>query len=162
LHDAPDLPRKLDATIPADLETIVLKAIAKEPGDRYATAEALGEDLQRFLDDRPILARRSTALEQFWRLCRRNPLPAGTSFALAAAVLTLAIGASVAAWTLRDQRDQIRLAERKTRENLVDALAAQAHALRLSRGMGQRFDSLKAIAQAAAIGRALGLPRERF
>ena len=54
LHDSPEAPRKLDPKIPRDLETIVLKAIAKEPGDRYATAQALGEDLERFLEDRPI------------------------------------------------------------------------------------------------------------
>ncbi len=54
LHDSPEAPRKLDPKIPRDLETIVLKAIAKEPGDRYPTAQALGEDLQRFLEDRPI------------------------------------------------------------------------------------------------------------
>ena len=47
--------------VPVDLETIVLKAMAHEAADRYATAEALAEDLRRFLADRPILARRSSA-----------------------------------------------------------------------------------------------------
>ena len=50
--------RKLDPAIPRDLETIVLKAIEKDPADRYATAGELAEDLRRFLDDRPIRARR--------------------------------------------------------------------------------------------------------
>ena len=59
----PAPPRILDPTIPRDLETIVLKAIAREPGHRYATAEALAEDLRCFLDDRPIRARRVTAFE---------------------------------------------------------------------------------------------------
>ena len=71
LHDPPDSPRKLDSKIPRDLETIVLKAIAKEPADRYATAQAMGDDLRRFLEDRPVLARRITPVEQTWRWCRR-------------------------------------------------------------------------------------------
>ena len=83
LHDSPEAPRKLDPKIPRDLETIVLKAIAKEPGDRYATAQALGEDLERFLEDRPIRARRSTTVEQCWRWCRRNPWLAGANITAA-------------------------------------------------------------------------------
>lgn len=68
----PPRPRKLNAGIPRDLETIVLKAIAREPERRYPTALALAEDLGRFLDDLPILARRTTAPERLWRWCRRN------------------------------------------------------------------------------------------
>ena len=79
LHDTPDWPRKLDPKIPRDLETIVWKAIAKEPGDRYSTPQALRDDLQRFLEDRPILARRSSSVEQLWRWCRRNLLLAAGS-----------------------------------------------------------------------------------
>src|SRR5205814_1812841 len=73
LHASPAPPRKLDPHIPRDLETIILKAIAKEPGRRYATATALAEDLRRFLADRPVLARRSTSAERVARWCRRNP-----------------------------------------------------------------------------------------
>ena len=59
--------------IPRDLETIIQKAIAREPVERYPSAAALAEDLQRFLDDKPIKARRVTAVEQAWRWTRRNP-----------------------------------------------------------------------------------------
>ena len=59
LHDSPPPLRQLDRRIPRDLETIVLKALAKEPGERYATAGQLAEDLRRFVAGRPILARRS-------------------------------------------------------------------------------------------------------
>ena len=58
LHEEPPRLRKLDPTVPRDLETIVAKAIARDPAHRYATAGALAEDLQRFLEDRPIRARR--------------------------------------------------------------------------------------------------------
>ena len=68
----PAPPRMLDPTIPRDLETIILKAIAREPGHRYATAGALADDLRCFLDDRPIRARRATAFERIWRWRRRN------------------------------------------------------------------------------------------
>ena len=67
LHDSPTPPRKLYRRIPQDLETIVLKALAKEPGQRYATAEQMAEDLRRFAADRPILARRITSAERAWR-----------------------------------------------------------------------------------------------
>ena len=85
LHDSPPPLRQLDRRIPRDLETIVLKALAKEPGERYPTAGQLAEDLRRFVAGRPILARRSSAIERSWRWSRRNPLLAGAVGAVAAA-----------------------------------------------------------------------------
>src|SRR5206468_682355 len=76
LHAEPPRPRQLDGQIPRDLETVILKAIAKEPDRRYQTAGELAEDLQRFLADRPIQARRSRWPERFGRWCRRNPVVA--------------------------------------------------------------------------------------
>ena len=58
---------------PVDLETIILKAIAKEPRDRYASAAALADDLDRFLAGQPILARRPGLLRRSWSWSRRNP-----------------------------------------------------------------------------------------
>ena len=176
LHDSPEAPRKLDPKIPRDLETIVLKAIAKEPGDRYATAQALGEDLERFLEDRPILARRSTTVEQFWRWCRRNPWLAGANITAAVLTTILAIGSTIAAWTFRDQRNTIshalsrsasprpRNAERGSRlaNSSSRRSCDRARAQRFSRQAGQRFDSLEALDQAAAIARDLKLPPERL
>lgn len=65
-------PRKHQRGIHRDLETIVLKATAKSPAERYATAGYFADDLQRFLDDRPILARRPSPLQIIWRAVRRN------------------------------------------------------------------------------------------
>ncbi len=90
MHDAPISPRKLDRKVPRDLETIILKSIAKEPASRYASAEHMAEDLRRFLADKPVLARRSSPSEQVWRWCRRNPALATTS-ALAIAGLLAAV-----------------------------------------------------------------------
>jgi hypothetical protein len=89
IHDPPAAPRKCDTRIPRDLETIVLKAIAKEPGERYATAETLAADLENHLADRPIVARRSSSPERAWRWCRRNPAAAGMLAASAVAALAL-------------------------------------------------------------------------
>jgi len=58
MHDQPPSPRKFDQNVPRDLDTIVLKAIARDPEHRYQTPADLADDLQRFLDDRPIKARR--------------------------------------------------------------------------------------------------------
>jgi WD40 repeat protein/serine/threonine protein kinase len=79
--------RTLESRIPRDLETIVMKAIEKDPRRRYASAEALAGDLRRFLADEPIQARRIGLLERLGRWGRRNPLVAG----LSAAVVLLAV-----------------------------------------------------------------------
>jgi eukaryotic-like serine/threonine-protein kinase len=93
-HRDPESPRKLDSRVPRDLETIVLKAITKEPSRRYARAEDLEEDLSRFLLDRPIAARRASGWERTWRWCRRNPTVASL-----AAALGLILGASLVGLT---------------------------------------------------------------
>ncbi len=61
-------PRKFDPRIPRDLETILLKALAKRPADRYATATDLAEDLERFLHLEPVRARRISPVGRLWRL----------------------------------------------------------------------------------------------
>ncbi|HAK97243.1 MAG TPA: hypothetical protein DCM87_20205 [Planctomycetes bacterium] len=95
LHETPPRPRTLNPQVPRDLETIVLKTIARDPVHRYASAADLAGDLRNFLEDRPILARRVSAAERLWRWARRNRAVAslaGTSILLLALV---AISASV-------------------------------------------------------------------
>ena len=89
--------RKLDPTIPTDLETIILKAAARDPAYRYQTAAELSDDLRRFLDDRPVKARRISTVEHVWRWCRRNRLVAGLT-AAAIGLLLLTSVVSVAAY----------------------------------------------------------------
>jgi len=92
-EDQPIRPRKRNPAIPRDLETIVLKATAREPGDRYPTARALADDIGRFLDDRPVQARRATLAEKFGRWCRRNkPLAALAATALGSLVFAAVVG----------------------------------------------------------------------
>ena len=89
IHDRPPSPRMHDPRVPRDLETIVLKSIAKEPSERYATADVLAADLENYLADRPIVARRISRAERAWRWCRRNP--AGTASLAAMSVAALAL-----------------------------------------------------------------------
>lgn len=91
----PPRPRSIDGRIPRDLETIVLKAIDKAPEGRYASANAMAEDLRRFLADETILARRATATERYWRWARRNPVSAVLCGALTAILVMATIGSLV-------------------------------------------------------------------
>ena len=100
-HAEPPRPRKIDPRIPRDLETIVLKALAKEPAQRYASAEQMAEDLGRFLADRPIRARRASFVEHGWRWCRRNPLLSGLTSAVVVLLLVLTVGSLIANWQLK-------------------------------------------------------------
>jgi tetratricopeptide (TPR) repeat protein len=88
----PRLPRRLNPAIPKDLETIVLKSMAKGPSERYTTAEDLAEDLKRFLDDRPIRATRPSLPERAMKWCRRHKaLVAGAGLTIVVASLVAAI-----------------------------------------------------------------------
>ena len=88
-------PSKLNPEIPRDLETIVLKACARDPIERYQSADELAADLQNFLEDRPIRARRSTSLERLSRWCRRNPVVASLSGVAALLLILVAVSTSI-------------------------------------------------------------------
>jgi WD40 repeat protein/tRNA A-37 threonylcarbamoyl transferase component Bud32 len=124
LHDEPKPPRRLNDRIPRDLETICLKAIAKEPARRYQTARELAEDLRRFQSGEVIKARRSGPLERAWRWSRRNPSLAGLMLALAAAILTGFVGVTTQ-WTRAEQNadeaSKIAAKESKARRAAEDA-----------------------------------------
>jgi WD40 repeat protein/serine/threonine protein kinase/tetratricopeptide (TPR) repeat protein len=94
MKQEPARPRALDPRIPRDMETIVLKAIDKDPSRRYASAEAMAEDLRRFASDEPIQARRASSIERLARWSRRNPALA-VATGLAAAALLCVAGLSV-------------------------------------------------------------------
>ncbi len=73
LNDEPKPLRTFQKSIPVELETILLKAMAKSPGERYATARELADDLSRFLQDKPIQARRATTSQRLRKWARRHP-----------------------------------------------------------------------------------------
>ena len=97
---APRPPRRLAPDLPRDLETIILKATAKEPDERYETAHHLADDLGRFLDHKPIRARRPSLADQGAKWMRRNSVPLTASLVTAALVLA---GGLLLVW---DQRQR--------------------------------------------------------
>jgi tetratricopeptide (TPR) repeat protein len=123
-QEAPPRPRTLDRRIPADLETITLKCCATEPADRYQSAEELADDLRRFLEDRPIRARRARAPERLRRWCRRNPVVAALGSATFLLLLTVAIVFAVGHYRTRQALASLARERNRAETNLALAIRA--------------------------------------
>jgi serine/threonine protein kinase/WD40 repeat protein len=188
LHDEPRRPREHDPGIPRDLETIVLKAIARTPADRFPDAGAMAAELGRFVEGRPIRSRRPSIPERVWRWSRRNPALAASSLAAAALAVIVVVGSVWAAWFYREQRDAVTRAKRDTEASLGRALAAEreaadrrdqaqaaqrersaelvrtlllrARAERLSGRADRRDEALRALTRAAGFAREAGAPTD--
>jgi formylglycine-generating enzyme required for sulfatase activity len=106
--DEPVPPRQLNAQVPADLETICLKCLSKEPARRYASAEELANDLQRFQASEPIRARPVGAVERTWKWARRRPALAALLGVVLLALVSLTVlsGNLVAARYDADEKRQ--------------------------------------------------------
>jgi eukaryotic-like serine/threonine-protein kinase len=113
MSEQPERLRGLVPNIPRDLETIIQKAIDRDPAQRYVTAAALAEDLQRFLDDKPIKARRVNAAEQAWRWARRNPAVASLAVGL---MLALVAGLAGVTWQWHKAVANLSVAETANRK----------------------------------------------
>jgi WD40 repeat protein len=150
-------PSRLNPAIPPDLEAIVLRAMAKAPGERYGTAQDLAEDLRRFVSDQPVLARRPTRLQQAGKWARRHRGPllaaaaaAGLVLALILALLALSnvrIREALVLSDLRAQEQQTQAAEREKTWQLALARWHDARLSRQTRQPGQRYRSLEALAE---------------
>jgi hypothetical protein len=116
LEDEPRPPRQLNDKIPRNLETVCLKAMAKSPARRYASARELADDLRRFLGGEPVRARPIGPLERLRLWCRRNPAVAG----LLAAVT---LGSAVGLWHLT------RLSEQLVRSTALESAAQESEML---------------------------------
>ncbi len=157
---SPERPTLHDASIPRDLEIICWKCLAKDPRDRYPTANALAEDLERWNDGRTIIARAATPPERLWRWSRRNPALASLSAVLLAGLFTAAVVSSFAAVRFRGISKRALAAEADAMEKLRDSYLAQAIALRATPRMGHRFETLAVLAKAAKIRPGLDLRNE--
>ena len=137
--ELPVLPRQLNSRIPQDLQNICLKALSKRPSDRYASARAFAEDLRRFQEGKPVLAREITSLRLLWSWCNRHRSLAASIAVSLGLLIVLAIGSSLAAWQLSRSNQSIlnekqraedaekvavqdRTAALETLESLVDSL----------------------------------------
>jgi serine/threonine protein kinase/tetratricopeptide (TPR) repeat protein len=122
--EEPRAPRRINKAIPAELETIVLKAMAKNPDERYSTAGELADDLRRYLEDRPITARRPTLAQRARKWARRHK-PVVMS-AAAALVVVLAVLAGSVGWIVRDQAARRTEATHQVQDRLATARALLA------------------------------------
>jgi WD40 repeat protein len=158
-------PGRLRAGLPRDLETIVLKCLEKEPSRRYASANDLAADLESFLAGRAIVARPLSAVGRVLRWTRREPGLAISLLIVVSMLIGMVLVSTAAAVRVDRARAEAlakaqlagteaaraNAAEAKLKEELREALLAQAKATRLTGRPGQRFDTLAKLQEAAAI-----------
>ena len=136
LHTEPEAPRSLNRVVPRDLETICLKCLEKEPARRYTSAQALAEDLRRFIGGETVQARPIGPVGKGWRWCRRKPALAATLLLLQ---IVLALGLAGILWEWRKARRE----EFVTRENLYAADINLAHQALAADNFRQALDLLR-------------------
>ena len=163
----PFRPRKFDPRVPLDLETILLKALAKRPDDRYAGADALAEDLARFLAHEPVKARRIGPVGRAIRFARRHPSLTAVSTIAATLVLSTATFAYLRVVRERDRADdladlaikaqartedtnaQLKRTDRELRSTVLTLLEQTAANIQLSNDPSRRPNGLDLLRKAA-------------
>ncbi len=127
--EEPRAPRQINKTIPADLETIVLKAVEKNPTERYATAQELADDLKRFLNDEPIRAKRPTTVQRARKWARRHqPFVWTATVSLGVLLVMAVVGLSVSNAQIKAEQKQTKEAlnrETEAKVKLAQALASE-------------------------------------
>lgn len=176
-------PRKLSGLVRGELDWIVMKALEKERNRRYETATGLAADVDRYLKNEPVLACPPTAGYRLWKFTRQYKRAVMTA-SLVVCVLVLGIIGTTwgmfranAAETdavregikkseaLGDRETALTTARQSKRvadEQLFESYLAQAHANRLTRRSGQRFQTLEVLKNANRMAHELGLPQSRF
>jgi serine/threonine-protein kinase len=152
-NQEPVAPSRLQPGVPGDLETICLHCLQKEPGKRYASAQALADDLRHFLAGESIQARRAGRAERAWRWCRRKPAVAGLLAALVLVVLGGVAGLTVLWLLAEDNAAEARRqgkaalearheAEQKTAEALKQFQRAEANFLHAFQAVDRYFNQV--------------------
>jgi len=148
INSEPIAPRLLNPKLSRDLETICLKCLEKDARRRYPSAQELADDLDRYLNRKPIKARPLSVLNRAWRWSRRNPWP--TAAAAAIVLLLLAVLASV--WAISSRRTAM-ISEQRLRQSLFEQVRSERLA-------GNRAESLETPADVARINSAPELRQE--
>jgi tetratricopeptide (TPR) repeat protein len=142
-EEEPRPPGALDREVPTDLETIVLKSLAKEPAERYATARELAEDLRRFLDNRPIQARRPSAAQVASRWVRRHRAVVWAALGgLVFAVAALAVSVVLVWREVGRTRDALAEEARQRRRADEAATTSDAHQRRAEANLRQALEEV--------------------
>lgn len=129
VHGEPVSPRRLNASVPVDLDTICLKCLEKAPARRYASAQALADDLSRFLDGSPVLARPVGKAEALIRLAHRRPVHAAALVLGCALLATVFIGLLWQRGKDRDHLGQLSREQSATRRALATARLGEVRSL---------------------------------
>src|SRR5262245_47239525 len=108
LQQEPLSPRLFNPAVPMDLAAVCAKCLEKEPVRRYPSAQALADDLGRFVRDEPIQARPVSPPQKLWRWCRRKPALAGTLASALLLLIVVAVGAPIAAYRINRERIIVR------------------------------------------------------
>ena len=166
--DPPVPPARLRDDVPADLQAICLRCMEKEPPLRYASAEALEQDLAAFLGGRAVSARNLTAFERFRRTCTRNPLVTALIGALTTVLLSVSIVASLTAMNFRELLGEVSSSLERQEELTVEAntshyyaLKDQLTAFRWSHRAGHRTDAQRIVTEAVGLMEDLGREEDR-
>lgn len=132
METEPVSPRVLNPQVNRNLETICLKCLEKQPARRYRSALVLAEELERFIQQEPILARPANSVEKFWRWCRRKPLVASLGGVAILLTLLLAIAGPLVAWRQQALRQTADIARNTAANNAREAKeqAGEAQAAR--------------------------------
>lgn len=148
IDQEPVPPRKIEPRVPLDLETICLKCLEKVPARRYGRAEELADDLRRYLQNEPVLARPISTWERAWKWAKRRPMTVALLGVSVAAVLSMVL---LNIWhniSLRDRLAEALAKQAKTQQEIKEA--TEEHRLAQVRGEGQMlFDSARVAAAAS-------------
>jgi serine/threonine protein kinase len=155
VHDEPVTPSRFQPKIPRDLEVICLKCLQKKPGERYARAADLADDLLRFRNGEPIRARPVAPWRQIVRWARRRPAVAALIFVTVVATASLLAGAVAYNTRLQTEFDHTRQQQERAAEHLSTAIDVLEHQLDEIRAAAERGQPLPAAAAKSMVDYAL-------
>ena len=162
IHTEPVSPRVFSPGVPRDLETIVLKALQKQPAARFASAQDFADDLGRFLRDEPILARPVSRAEKAWRWIRKNRTVATLTAAMLLLVVVIAGGSALSSYLLNQQegkRKQL-AGEKETLQTEKVNLEKQTTTLKKESRSDRYYSEMVQAGEALRIPTGIGRVRE--